>query len=162
MSSDQAHPTRSVQHKRPSEVWPNNWRGASTRWLVHWYLSYSPASVRVYHKAVFRSVWLQSRSPYTSSNPQNASSPVSIPLKRDASGTRRLTWPPWRGLKPRETVPWGRQDFHRRGKPNMNHAVHNTASSSVTQQLERRTNNDWCTGICLSAHQTDEYGTRPF
>ena len=39
---------------RPAEVWPNNWRGTPTRWLVHWYLIYASPSVRVWHKAVFK------------------------------------------------------------------------------------------------------------
>ena len=35
ISSNEAHPTRTVQSTtRPVEMWPNNWRAAQTRWLV--------------------------------------------------------------------------------------------------------------------------------
>ena len=112
-----------------------------SRWLMHWYFSYSPPP-QVWHNAVFRWVRSQGRNRDTSDSPQNVLDTVSIPLKKGASGARRQTQPLWRGLKPAGTASWSQRYVQWWGTPDQNRAVHNTAGRSVNQQLERCTNVD--------------------
>ena len=110
-----------------------------------WYLLYSPPSVHVWHKAVFRWVWSQGCGPDASGSPQKCLWLRRHSPKRGRLRNQAMNLTPPKSVKAWGTAPWGQRYLQWWGIPDQNRAAHYTAGRPK------------CDPITGEAHQSQGY-----